>query len=276
MRIFENESKVKIKIEPLVFLIFTFSVLSVLSCHRRPGNINGDVQALQGDTSAVQTNLRPGAVPPPPPSGESEPEPEDKVQKELQALEDATRQIIAQYADAPKPGVEVETDRNFQKQVQQLDCEDGKYGKMTDFRLDFLDSYPNSYQKTHLEDGAFFCLRSFPTGGPATAKIVYRRTEGGHSDDSVELITIPGSAGPVYRLALFHHFGKDGYDLLIESAIDGQRIRRKITERYGWSGTRAEDLARQPRTETQQVFRVQGDGTIVLEEERTVSFHLDR
>ena len=259
-----------------LYLLFFAVSFSVVSCQNREIG-STDAQEVEIE-AATNPNLRPGAdppPPPPPPSGESEREAKDKIQKERQALEDATRQIIAQYPNAPKPGVAMETDRNFSKQILQLDCEDGKYGKMTGFRSDFLDSYPNSLNKAHLEDGAFFCLRTFPTGGTAVAKIVYHRTEGGHSDDSMELMTVSGDAGSVYRLALFHHFGREGYDILIESEIAGQRIRRKITERYGWSGTREEDLAQQPRTETQQVFRVQGDGAIMLEEEKTVSFYLE-
>lgn len=96
------------------------------------------------------------------------------------------------------------------------------------------------------------------------AKILYYCTEGGHSDDATELVSVKGDS--VFRLPLYHHFGKDGYDLLIESEIDGRLIRRRVVERYGWE----DDPEKQPRSETRQVFRLEKDGSISLVQEETV------
>jgi hypothetical protein len=157
-----------------------------------------------------------GQIPPPPPaSTASKPDPEGKIERELQQMERATRQIIEQYAGLPRPGVYV----------------------------------------APISAGRPDC---------GEAKILFCPSEGGHGDDSVELVSVKGDS--VFRLPLYHHFGKDGYDLLIESEIDEGLIRRTVVERYGWEN----DLEKQPRSETRQVFRLEKDGSIVLVEEETM------
>lgn len=96
------------------------------------------------------------------------------------------------------------------------------------------------------------------------AKILFYCTEGGHGDDAIDLVSVKGDS--VFRLPLYHHFGKEGYDLLIESEIDGRLIRRTVVERYGWE----DDPEKQPRSETRQVFRLEKDGSIALVEEETM------
>lgn len=157
-----------------------------------------------------------GQIPPPPPaSTATKPDPEGKIERELQQMERATRQIIDQYAGLPRPGVYV---------------------------------------------------APFSAGQPdcGEAKIRFCPSEGGHGDDSVELVSVKGDS--VFRLPLYHHFGKDGYDLLIRSEFDGGLIRRTVVERYGWE----DNPEKQPRSETRQVFRLEKDGSIALVEEETV------
>lgn len=185
-----------------------------------------------------------GQIPPPPASATGKPDPEGKIARELQEMEQATRLIIDQYANLPRPGVYVEP---FSPWLP--GCGDAGYGDLLRFEEAFIESFP----ATRLEDGQFICLRTF-----RDAKILYRRTEGGHSDDAIELVSVKGDS--VFRLPLYHHFGKDGYDLLIESEIDGGLIRRKVVERYGWEN----DPEKQPRSETRQVFRLEKDGSISL------------
>lgn len=195
-----------------------------------------------------------GQIPPPPPaSTTTKPDPEGKIERELQQMERATRQIIEQYAGLPRPGVYTEPFSPWQP-----DCGEAGYGSLARFDADFIQSYPQSSTATINEDGQFSCLRTFQS-----AKILYRRTEGGHSDDAIELVSVKGDS--VFRLPLYHHFGKDGYDLLIESEIDEGLIRRTVVERYGWE----DDPEKQPRSETRQVFRLEKDGSISLVEEET-------
>jgi hypothetical protein len=139
------------------------------------------------------------------------------------------------------------------------DCGDAGYGDMIRFGEAFIGAFPQSSIATHLEDGQFICLRTFQA-----AKILYRRTEGGHSDDAIDLVSVKGDS--ICRLPLYHHFGKEGYDLLIQSELDGRLIRRTVVERYGWES----DPEKQPRSETLQLFRLEKNGSIALVEEETM------
>ncbi|MCB9284160.1 MAG: hypothetical protein H6563_08825 [Lewinellaceae bacterium] len=264
-------------------LIFLWlAVLPGISCDNRgAGPAEANDNTIDIPESPSNKGLRPGAIPPPPPPEPQTGEPDsgDRIRKEILELEKATRQIIAAYAFAPRPGVKVDTmDHYFLgslDQIRQLDCGDARYADLTTFHRSFIDSCKNSSAKTGLEDGQLFCLRSYKTGSNVAAKIAYRRTEGGHSDDDMELISVKANASAIYYLPLYYHFGKEGYDIEIESQLDGNLIRRTIVERYGWSRTTEEGLAQQPRTETQQTFRVQADGTIALLEEKTDHFHIE-
>ncbi len=195
-----------------------------------------------------------GQIPPPPATTASKPGPEGKAERELQEMERATRLIIEQYASLPRPGVIMEPSSPWQP-----GCGEAGYGSLARYDADFIRSFPQSSAATGNEDGQFICLRTFQT-----ANILYRRTEGGHSDDAIELVSVKGDS--ICRLPLYHHFGKDGYDLLIESEIDGRLIRRTVVERYGWE----DDQEKQPRSETRQVFRLEKDGSITLMEEETI------
>jgi hypothetical protein len=195
-----------------------------------------------------------GQIPPPPASTTGKPDPEGKIERELQEMERATRLIIEQYANLPRPGVYMAPFSPWQP-----DCGEAAYGSLVRFDADFINAFPLSSIATRNEDGQFICLRTFHA-----AKILYRRTEGGHSDDAIDLVSVKEDS--FCRLPLYLHFGKEGYDLLIQSELDGRLIRRTVVERYGWES----DPEKQPRSETLQLFRLEKDGSIALVEEETM------
>ena len=54
-------------------------------------------------------------------------------------------------------------------------------------------AYESSSENTGLTDGKVFCLRSVASCASCTSKLLFKRSEGGHVDDTIELLTIRGS-----------------------------------------------------------------------------------
>jgi hypothetical protein len=236
--------------------------------------------AQHAEKSHFAASQRADTIPPPPPPIHEAPvngaEEAEKIKKELEVLESATREFIEAYSGMPKPKVNVSPENLYHLELKQLDCDDSRYHHLSVFDKSIADAYESSSENTGLTDGKVFCLRSVASCASCTSKLLFKRNEGGHVDDTIELLTIRGSDKKAYHLPLYYHFGKDGYDLEIESELEGTTIRRTITERYGWSKTTQEELAKQPRSETRQEFEIQADGRIAFIQEKTGHFNFDR
>ncbi|MCG8328126.1 MAG: hypothetical protein MI974_10595 [Chitinophagales bacterium] len=84
----------------------------------------------------------------------------------------------------------------------------------------------------------------------------------------IELVLV--NSGTSYHLPLYYHFGKEGYNIQIESTLEQRQIKRKITELIGWPLEN-----KQPISETIQLFKINDDNTITLEQTVTENYHFD-
>ena len=133
-----------------------------------------------------------------------------------------------------------------------------------DFNNSIIEQFEFSSEQTNKFDGKSFCVRHKKLAHLPYSKLIYRRNEGGHITDMVELISVYDK-NKIYILPLFFKTSRDGYVKIIESkfAAENAMIGRKITERFGWSNLHPDSLANQPQRISEETYQIQNNGKIV-------------
>lgn len=253
---------------PLFFLLLFFS-----SCQQTPQNISEEHSKTVEEQEVAQK--QPVKYQP---ASSKHPTTSNKVQQELQTLQDATKGMIVQHEAIPSFHIDAE-----EQLVQQilaarntLNCaENVKYAKMNRFDLQFIEAYENSSTQTQLVDGAAFCLSNLDLPNTSLSKIVYQRAEGGNLSDQVLMNTINDASNKCHTLLLCYKTGRDGYEIVVESTINGTMVTRKITERFGWSNLHPDSLALQPRREVEQQIKVQSNGAMEVVAEEVQKYNIE-
>jgi|GEM_PF-6735941 len=201
-----------------------------------------------------------------------------KISSEKDRLFQETVFLIKQFSSYEKPRFtsypivdSAARNRLFSELVETGD----RYINISKFSKEVRDSFVFASEKTGKYDGKCFLLRNFDNCERCNAAIVYCRNEGGHSDDVISLMIVREDEKIVYYLPLFYFFGREGYEVTIESVIDRSIVRRRITERYGSQVVTKELLDKQPRSETVQKFRIERNGMIALLDEKTVNYNFE-
>ena len=239
----------------LLFRISLLFSLLICSCN---DETNHDTHSRT--KQETDQRIKKSPIAPPPPAVRSESKPDKSIQQELESLKNANRQLVLENIKQPKPNIIV--DSLVTGEVKRLECPDTV---LYEFNERFTLLYPNASEYTGEFDGQTFCLGRLD---PDNAHIVYRRSEGGHTDDVIELVIVNVTTS--YRLPLYYHFGREGYDIQIESTIEQRKVKRKITELIGWPLEN-----KQPISETIQVFKINDNNTITLEQTVTENYHFD-
>lgn len=240
----------------LLFRISLLLSLLICSCNDRTDHdTHGHTEQEIGERAKESP-----IAPPPPPPVRSESKSDESIQQELDNIKNATRQLVLENIKQPKPGVII--DSSFDEEIERLECPDTAFYEFNE-SLTLL--YPNASEQTGKFDGKIFCLSTLKHDN---THIIYRRSEGGHTDDVIELVLV--NSGTSYHLPLYYHFGKEGYNIQIESTLEQRQIKRKITELIGWPLEN-----KQPISETIQLFKINDDNTITLEETVTENYHFD-
>lgn len=241
----------------LFFRISLLFSLLICSCN---DEINHDTHNHTEQDTDQRIKNTPIAPLPSQPAVRLESKPNKSIQQELESLKNANRELVLGNIKQPKPSVII--DSLVAAEVKRLECPDTVLYEFNE-RLTLL--YPNASEQTAEFDGQTFCLGTLE---PDNAHIIYRRSEGGHTDDVIELVIVNTTTS--YRLPLYYHFGREGYNIQIESTLEQRQIKREITELIGWPLEN-----KQPISKTMQSFQIHDDHTITLEQTVTENYHFD-
>ena len=119
--------------------------------------------------------------------------------------------------------------------IKNMECSN-LVNRKTKFHLRIIDdSLKKSSKIKNLDYDEMFCVGNFETNTKGLHKILFKKSEGGGHYDGIVLITILKDQTKLFRLPLYSHYGSEGYDKVIESEFKNGVIKRRITERFGWS-----------------------------------------
>jgi len=203
-----------------------------------------------------------------------------KIEKEIDRLAAATRDILKQSLAYPKSSFSVRelspSDSKWSPDDTTRKCEDLVSGFPIVFMMDDVKSNPNSSEKNGLYDGKGFCEYELKRNQTNAQTVVFRRNEGGHYSDSFVLVSASTSLNKIYHLPLASHFGKDGSEETITAElISKSEIKRTIIQRFGWKAADDRNGERQPRSETTQLFIIDENGIISLKDEQIVNHNFE-
>lgn len=273
----------------LIILILTFSCYNMDSEKSvNDKNIKTDSSQKEREDTTSINHSRPVLPPPIPPPKETIKNgggiigaDENKIEEELNELEKSIRRMVQESIKNSKPSFILDVfEAQHQEQLKHfmdLKCEKTRTHLVAKFTFDQTKNYPKSSEKTGQSDGQSFCWYDLLETGNNKVKIIYSRNEGGHFSDQIQLVSIKEKKKEIYTLPLFSWFGRDGYEIKIESEIiDSKKIKRKIIERLGWKKEDDTDGSQQPRSETAQVFKILDTGEIELIQEQTKNFNFEQ
>lgn len=225
-------------------LIYIYFFLNLISC------IESEKKQLEIDSK------RP--VPPLPPNGhlvnDSIAE-KLKMQQEIERLQRDTKIMVKREYSSIKPGFnkyhfnELEKTENV---CSSINFENLKFDQQ------FVENHPYYHDNSYESYGKIFCIGEF-VNKENRQILKYGKNQDGHHDDIVYLELINPDLDSIISLVLFSHFGKDGYDMKIESEFAKDLITRIIHEEFGWL-----DNPYKPICRTKQIFKIDKSGNLNL------------
>lgn len=202
----------------------------------------------------------------------------DKLQQELNDLKESTKRIIESNQSIPTIRIDSAGNRFDERMNYYLGipCDDNEYKGLNHFSIQFNDQYINSSKKTGKYDGTAFCLRQVEEPNLKHSRIIFRRSEGGHTSDEITLITANNQQKLIFILPLSYYTGWDGHETTVKSKLKENIIIREITERYGWSNMHPDSLSNQPRRVVTQQIKVNENGRMEVVDEIVVKYNIDK
>lgn len=202
---------------------------------------------------------------------------ENKIVQERRELLESTKRIIKRNQKIPTfslydDSIMFESIKNH---YLQLTCENINYKNHFEFNIGFNRTFINSSEQTGKYDGQLFCISKFNESETEISRIIYGRSEGGHTSDKIQLITSNNHLKQIYVLPLSYQTGWDGYETTVKSNINNNIITREITERFGWSNMDPDSLAKQPRRVVIQKIKVNKNGKMEIINEEVNKYNID-
>lgn len=246
----------------------------------RVTTVDNEIEASEGESTVDKKESKGGQMSPSSEKNKDEKKENDserKMKNERNQLLEATRKIISENRFIPSFKIDSMKNRYEQRVIEynQLQCNLKQYSSLNQFSIEFNQEYPNSGLMTRKEDGKIFCLRDLELEAAELGLIVYRRSEGGHTSDGVEMITGKKEDSIIYILPLSCHIGWDGHETEVESSIEGRMITRKITEKYGWSNLQPDALVKQPQRIVLQEIEIKANGEMEKISEKVYMYNME-
>lgn len=202
---------------------------------------------------------------------------ENKIIKEHKELLESTKRIIQRNQQIPTFSLYDNSERFeiMRTHYLQLICENINYKNNIEFNIGFNETFINSSEQTGKYDGQLFCISKFNESETEISKIIYGRSEGGHTSDKIQLITSNNQLKQIYVLPLSYQTGWDGHETTVKSNINNNVITREITERYGWSNMHPDSLNKQPKRVVIQQIVVGKNGKMEVLKEEIKKYNID-
>ena len=202
---------------------------------------------------------------------------ENKLVKEHRELLESTKRIIQRNQQIPTFSLYDDSGRfeSMKNHYLQLICENINYKNHFEFNIGFNKTFINSSEQTGKYDGQLFCISKFNESETEISKIIYGRSEGGHTSDKIQLITLNNQLKQIYVLPLSYQTGWDGHETSVKSNINNNEITREITERYGWSNMNPDSLNKQPKRVVIQQIVVGKNGKMEVLKEEIKKYNID-
>jgi hypothetical protein len=202
---------------------------------------------------------------------------ENTIVKEHRELLESTKRIIQRNQQIPTFSLYDDSGRFelIKNHYLQSICEHINYKNHVEFNTGFNETFINSSEQTGKYDGQLFCISKFNESETETSKIIYKRSEGGHTSDKIQLITSNNQLKQIYVLPLSYQTGWDGHEITVKSNINNNVITRKIIERYGWSNMHPDSLNKQPKRVVIQQIVVRENGKLEVLKEEIRKYNID-
>jgi hypothetical protein len=203
---------------------------------------------------------------------------ENNLDAEFRALLESTKIIIQNNQKIPTFEMYVDSNsfESLRNHYLKVECTKNEFMNLIEFNIDFNETYLNSSNRTGLTDGTLFCIKPFIETESELSKILYGRSEGGHTSDKMQLITSNHQLKQIYILPLSYQTGWDGHETVVKSKIRANIIIREITERYGWSSMHPDSLDKQPRRVVTQKIKVNKSGKMEVIKEEVKKYNIDK
>ena len=145
----------------------------------------------------------------------------DELQQELNELKESTKGIIERNQSIPSIRIDSAGNRFDERKNYYLGipCDDNEYKDLNHFSIQFNDQYINSSKNTGEYDGTAFCLRQVEEPNLKNSRIIFQRSEGGHTSDEITLITANNQQKLIFILPLSYYTGWDGHETTVESSF---------------------------------------------------------
>lgn len=202
---------------------------------------------------------------------------ENNLEAEIKVLLESTKRIIQNNQKIPAFDMYVDLNKfeSMRNHYLKVECNNTKFMNLIEFNINLIETYANSSNLTGLTDGNLICIKPFIESKSELSKILYVRSEGGHTSDKIQLVTSNDQLKQIYILPLSYQTGWDGHETIVKSKISTNIITRVITEKFGWSNMHPDSLNKQPRRVVTQKIKVNKNGKMEVIKEEVKKYNID-